>query len=65
MNVRSLLLSAVLVLGPVACSKPPSPTSQPSSDESGAAAPADLKRTDGTSPTATPTGNEPGTAAPT
>lgn len=61
MNVRSLLLSAVLALGPVACSKPPSPTSQPSSDESGAAAPADLKRT-GAEP---PGANEPGTAAPT
>ncbi|RYZ34183.1 MAG: hypothetical protein EOO71_39810 [Myxococcaceae bacterium] len=66
MNVRSLLLSAVLVLGPVACSKPPSPTSQPSSDESGAAAPADLKRTEVTPPTgAVPEGNEPGTATPT
>lgn len=63
MNARSLLLSAVLVLGPVACSKPPSPTAQPSSDESGAAAPADLKRTEVDPPAGA--ANEPGTAAPT
>jgi hypothetical protein len=63
MNARSLLLSAVLVFGPVACSKPPSPTAQPSSDESGSAAPADVKPT----PVDAPSGaaGEPGTAAPT
>jgi hypothetical protein len=61
MNARSLLLTAVLVLGPVACSKPPSPPSQPSADESGAA-PAPK-----TTEVAPPAGaaNEPGTAAPT
>lgn len=63
MNVRSLLLSAVLVLGPVACSTPSSPSTQPSSDVSGAAAPADLKRTDVDAPAGA--ANEPGTAAPT
>ncbi|NOK18214.1 hypothetical protein [Corallococcus carmarthensis] len=64
MNARSLLLSAVLLLGPVACSTPSSPTAQPSGgDAPGAAAPADLKRTE----VQTPEGiaNEPGTAAPT
>ncbi|MBE4750445.1 hypothetical protein G4177_19950 [Corallococcus sp. ZKHCc1 1396] len=65
MNVRSLLLSAVLVFGSVACSKPPSSTTPSSGDESGAAASADLKPTDGTPTPASPTGNEPGTAAPT
>lgn len=63
MNARSLLLSAVLVLGPVACSTPSSPTAQPSSDVSGAEAPADLKRTDVDAPAGA--ANEPGTAAPT
>ncbi|RKH24578.1 hypothetical protein D7V77_20250 [Corallococcus sp. CA041A] len=63
MNARSLLLSAVLVLGPVACSTPSSPTAQPSSDVSGAEAPADLKRTDMDAPAGA--ANEPGTAAPT
>ena len=64
MNARSLILSAVLVLGPVACSTPSSPTAQPSGgDVSGAAAPADLKRTEGEAPSGA--ANEPGTAAPT
>ncbi|QAT88947.1 putative lipoprotein [Corallococcus coralloides] len=63
MNARSLILSAVLVLGPVACSTPSSPTAQPSSDVSGAAAPADLKRNDVNAPAGA--AGEPGTAAPT
>ncbi|RKG78661.1 hypothetical protein D7W79_12290 [Corallococcus exercitus] len=63
MNARSLILSAVLVLGPVACSTPSSPPAQPSGDMSGAAAPADLKRTDVDAPPGA--ANEPGTAAPT
>ncbi|NOK36063.1 hypothetical protein HMI49_22940, partial [Corallococcus exercitus] len=62
MNARSLILSAVLVLGPVACSTPSSPPAQPSGDMSGAAAPADLKRTDVDAPPGA--ANEPGTAAP-
>ncbi|RKH41959.1 hypothetical protein D7X96_34715 [Corallococcus interemptor] len=64
MNARSLILSAVLVLGPVACSTPSSPSAQPSGgDVSGAAAPADLKRTEVEAPSGA--ANEPGTAAPT
>ncbi|MFP2902760.1 hypothetical protein, partial [Corallococcus sp. 4LFB] len=61
MNARSLILSAVLVLGPVACSTPSSPSAQPSGDVSGAAAPTDLKRTVVDAPAGDT--NEPGTAA--
>ncbi|GMU07586.1 hypothetical protein [Corallococcus caeni] len=63
MNARSLILSAVLLLGPVACSTPSSPPAQPSGDVSGAAAPTDLKRTEVDAPSGA--ANEPGTAAPT
>ncbi|MBZ4333984.1 hypothetical protein NR800_26475 [Corallococcus interemptor] len=62
MNARSLILSAVLVLGPVACSTPSSPTAQPSGDVSGAEAPTELKRTGADAPSGA--ANEPGTAAP-